>query len=457
MHMDPQQWTIREVLDLYSSDMLKVNAEYQRGEVWTRIQQRKLIDSVLRGYPLPMIYLQHIHTTIGGFTNDRFEIIDGQQRINAFYLFSQGAFQLLDPVKDEAVARFPRFLRDQPCPWAGLIFDTLSQKLQDAFLDSPLSVALLTTDEPNEVRDLFVRLQSGFPLNPQEKRDAYPGDFTDFVLKLGGKPQIARYPGHDFFPRVMRMKPGQDRGKTRQLAAQIAMLFLERRRLGADHFTDINAESIDAYYYENLDFNSNAQDCKDLLWILNKLNSLLGNNKGPKLHAHDAIHLILFVDSLSGEYTQSWESSIAEAMKRFSGALAEASASRYSDHPGEYWLSYGQHTRANSDRAQTIRRRHRFYTEKMTGFLHPLQLKDPKRVFGQLEREIIYYRDNGKCRVCNATVSWDEVEIHHVIEHAKGGETVMDNGALVHSGCHPKGLAATEFAKKWLEGALSDA
>ncbi|HEY5748183.1 MAG TPA: hypothetical protein VIU12_19060, partial [Chryseolinea sp.] len=39
-----------------------------------------------------------------------------------------------------------------------------------------------------EVRDLFIRLQAGTPLTAQEKRDAWPGDFTNFVIQHAGKP-----------------------------------------------------------------------------------------------------------------------------------------------------------------------------------------------------------------------------------------------------------------------------
>src|SRR5436305_2056144 len=83
---------------------------------------------------------------------------------------------------------------------------------------------MITTSNEHEARDLFIRLQAGLPLNAQETRDAWPGHFTDFVLRVGGKPQIARYPGHPFFTKILGMRPATDRGKTRQLAAQIAML-----------------------------------------------------------------------------------------------------------------------------------------------------------------------------------------------------------------------------------------
>ena len=203
--------TIDDLVTLKKNGMLLANPEYQRGAVWSRPQQRKLIDSVMRGYPLPLIYLHYIKKQVAGMASEGLEIIDGQQRINALYDFAEGAFPLFDPVKDDAVARFPAFIKALPCPWAGKNFDQLDENLRERFLLTPLTVAMIETDQVNEVRDLFVRLQSGLPLNAQETRDAWPGQFTEFILKVGGKPELARYPGHEFFRKTLGMKPGTDR------------------------------------------------------------------------------------------------------------------------------------------------------------------------------------------------------------------------------------------------------
>ena len=50
---------IKDFLDWKRGGILTVNPEYQRGAVWNEAQQKKLVDSVLRGYPLPLIYLHH--------------------------------------------------------------------------------------------------------------------------------------------------------------------------------------------------------------------------------------------------------------------------------------------------------------------------------------------------------------------------------------------------------------
>src|SRR3989338_7596607 len=98
MEMDSTTHTVEEILELRRSNMLYVNAEYQRGPVWNAAQKKKLIDSVLRGYPIPLIYLHHIKTLVAGMQREDLEIIDGQQRINSLYEFNEGAIKLFDPL-----------------------------------------------------------------------------------------------------------------------------------------------------------------------------------------------------------------------------------------------------------------------------------------------------------------------------------------------------------------------
>ena len=152
--------SIEGLLELLRNKMLTANPEYQRGEVWSESQKKKLIDSVLRGYPLPVIYLHHIQRDVDGMRRDDLEIIDGQQRINAIHAFREGAFQLFDPILDESQARFPIFLKEQPCPWGRKAFESLTEELQTEFLRTKLPVAIITSASTHEVRDLFVRLQS---------------------------------------------------------------------------------------------------------------------------------------------------------------------------------------------------------------------------------------------------------------------------------------------------------
>jgi len=50
MELNSDKIKIKDLLDLKRNNILTVNPEYQRGAVWKDPQQKKLIDSVLRGY-----------------------------------------------------------------------------------------------------------------------------------------------------------------------------------------------------------------------------------------------------------------------------------------------------------------------------------------------------------------------------------------------------------------------
>jgi uncharacterized protein with ParB-like and HNH nuclease domain len=81
---------IKNLLVYKKHNALKVNSEYQRGAVWELDQQKRLIDSVLRGYPLPMIYLHDNTVTFEEGTFPSFEIIDGQTTNKCIIFFFRG-------------------------------------------------------------------------------------------------------------------------------------------------------------------------------------------------------------------------------------------------------------------------------------------------------------------------------------------------------------------------------
>lgn len=422
--------------------MLTVNPEYQRAAVWTESQQKKLIDSVMRCYPLPLFYFHHKVRNIAGMQSEGMEIIDGQQRINALYKFGESALKLFDPVKDDKTARFPNFIKDSPCPWARCDFLGLPADLKNRFLDTVIFIVKVSTDVEDEARDLFIRLQAGLPLNAQEKRDAWPGGFTELVLKFGGKQEIARYPGHDFFRHLVK-KNARDRGEGRQLCAQICMLFFERAAQG--NWIDIGTQDVDDYYYRNLGFDINVPSVTRLSQILDLAVQLFAGQTTPKLKAYEAIHIVLLLDGLLDDYTKAWHADFIDAYDAFKANAAQAKK----EQSGEYWTEFGAWTQTQSAGARTIQRRHAFFVKEMLRELNPVLL-DPTRIFGELEREIVYYSEGKHCVVCGQPIRWPDLEIHHVEEYQTGGKTVVENAVPVHKDCHPKGQHAIEFKTQWL-------
>ena len=446
MQVNSSEMKVKDLTGDYRKT-ITVNTEYQRGEVWSDEQKRKLIDSILRGYQLPFFYLHEIvQSNSRGDTWRVHQIIDGQQRCNALDQFINGDLQLYDATDENT--KLPSFLRDTekyPCPWGGKRFKTLPEDLQERLLTTQLPVAFITEADDYEVRDLFIRLQSGSSLNNQEKRDAYPGQFSQFIVELGGKPSRG-YNGYDFFKNLIRLQGGSDRGQIRELAARITMLFLGRREIGGIVAT--SRENIDEFYDTKQDFDATAQECRRLLDVIGRLEQLLAGWTGPKLVGHNAIALVLFVDSIWDDYTRAWEAAFADALQRFLTFYEEGRLANREGRSHAAWLNYGQYANASSVGPDRVRRRQEFFDSCMVGFLGDgLVPLDPKRAFNDLEKRSIFWRDGGQCRVCDSAVPWHEAVFHHVKQHKDGGRTVVNNGALVHGPCHPLSEeAVAEFA-----------
>jgi uncharacterized protein with ParB-like and HNH nuclease domain len=69
---------------------------YQRDSgVWSLEQEQLLMDSVLRGFDIPKIYLRKLTTQ-----PFEYEVIDGQQRIRALTRFMDNEFRLSEDASD---------------------------------------------------------------------------------------------------------------------------------------------------------------------------------------------------------------------------------------------------------------------------------------------------------------------------------------------------------------------
>ena len=442
--------TIEKIIKLKDSDLLLVNPEYQRGEMWELFQKKMFIDTILRGYPLPTIFLHKKTKTVPDLlsgnqeTSTKYEIIDGQQRISAIYEYIHGEYELLDPANPEQV-RFPNFMQKQPCDWKGERFDQLKQEFREQLLKTEISSIVIESEEnsDNETRDLFIRLQAGSALNDQEKRDAWPGNFTNFILHVGGKEKLMGCVGNDFFPKIMNINRSTGRGTVRLIAAQMYKLydsFIESRS-----FSSIKKEGINEFYRIHIDFDGESEKAKDFLKCLDILKKIFESDMSPKMKNHQIFHLLILVASLlKDSYVQKkWQHGLKEAHEEFSKKLAEAQTLKDDEERGknEYWIHYGQYIRTNADNPEVMNRRHIFFIEKMSEYMREkgtLISQDKQRGFIEVERWHIYYRDEKKCLMCGNPVTWSDTEIHHIKPHSEGGKTVIENGALVHKSCHPK-------------------
>ena len=90
---------VQNIYEWYRDKRLLVNRSYQRKLVWSVEQKRKLIDSILNRYPIPLFLLSARSENEGSeskTSREIYEIIDGMQRLHAIVSFIEQKFCLSD-------------------------------------------------------------------------------------------------------------------------------------------------------------------------------------------------------------------------------------------------------------------------------------------------------------------------------------------------------------------------
>ena len=439
MDTHPETWKIKDIIDASNDALLAPNPEYQRGSVWQKRQQQMLIDSLLRGYHLPVFYFHVRQTPTKHGVNTRYEIIDGQQRVNSITGFRRGDFTLLDPIASDS--RFARHLRDKPCEWAKLSYDQLPTRLRDELLDREVTVAEILDATIDEARDLFVRLQQGADLTAQERRDALPGEFGGAVEKIAGRD--GRSHGHSFFQDIMRMKPRSDRGRTRQFVAQLLAAIFEWSTSGK--FIDLDKAAIDRHYYDYMELRDRTAEVEQFEHVLNDVYQSLRGWRGRKVPNHLALHLIVMWHQLQDRYTNSWKSQVYDVVQLFMNELSEANSLFKAGTVNNFYAGYVSGTKAGSDKRDSITRRHSYFLDWMRSKLD-LTPKSSRTSLSVDDRHLVFTKTQGKCayadnaQICgdNRDVNFDEGEAHHVMPVSKGGKNTLDNLVWTHAECNRK-------------------
>ncbi|MDE0243196.1 MAG: DUF262 domain-containing protein [Candidatus Kaiserbacteria bacterium] len=137
---------------------LTIQPEYQRNYIYAFIDDGKkeiaVIDSILKGYPIGLIYFNKI-------SENEFEVLDGQQRITSLGRFITDKFA----VKDEnGMEQY---------------FTSMTEEKQNKILKTPLTIYECEGEE-GEVKEWFKTINiAGVPLNEQELLNAiYSGPFV---------------------------------------------------------------------------------------------------------------------------------------------------------------------------------------------------------------------------------------------------------------------------------------
>jgi hypothetical protein len=188
MSITPRGMTISEAYRLYRSEKLIVNRRYQRKLVWTQPEKVKLVDSILNGYPIPLILLASRSSV---HESGIYEIMDGMQRFNAIFTFIENVF----PLEDGQYFDIQHFSYAKELQEKGIIQqvepDELRLSLEECarIIDYQLAITTYPAATEEEITDVFGRINSnGKQLSFQERRQAgVVTPFAETVRKIASE------------------------------------------------------------------------------------------------------------------------------------------------------------------------------------------------------------------------------------------------------------------------------
>jgi 5-methylcytosine-specific restriction endonuclease McrA len=418
----PESKTVTDLINLYKDGLLNLEPGFQRQSVWTERDRAKLIDSMLRNYPLPAVFLYrreadgHIY----------YDVIDGKQRIESILMFvgqMRGRFGLK--------TQLPNGDQTEWIDWKRL------QRKRLQHLVSGYRIPVIEVDgDIGDIIDVFVRINStGKALTPQEKRhakyynsrflreaDRLARRFEEYFRSHGvlGAGQMARMKHVEFMCELM-LSVHQGDVINRKAALD--------RVMSADGFTD----------------NQTRKSASRATAALNRLGRMFPRIKTTRLRQMtDFYSLAVLISKLDAEgmiLTDHRRNRLAwDLLSTFSATVDHVRESQrkaigikpHQETARDYLLSVSQ---MSDDVNQ--RRKREIILRNLIGSL--FAKKDAQRGFSVEQRRILWNTAaQRRCEACSRVLTWGDFTIDHIDPHSKGGRTKLENAALMCGPCNSK-------------------
>lgn len=270
---------VADFLSWQRSGQLDLSPAFQRRSVWSTSQKSYLLDTVVRGLPVPIVFIRE-SIDLESRTSVR-EVVDGQQRLRTLISFiDRKALTDFDPGRDEFTVRSIHNSEIANKP-----FDRLSSEVQTSILGYEISTHVLPlTFEDRDVLQVFARMNStGMKLNPQELRNAqYAGAFKTYAYELATE-QLDRWREWHLFT--------ED-----QIARMREVDFVSDLLINIQQgLTGKSQTAIDRYYEENdLEWPGAEQYARRFRRTMDTLEKLLGEATGATAWRSEVNFFTLF-------------------------------------------------------------------------------------------------------------------------------------------------------------------
>ena len=410
--------TIQDLINLHEDSHLNLEPGFQRRSVWQEKDRAKLIDSILRNYPLPAIFLYRRHEE-GQIIYD---VIDGKQRIESIFKFMgimRGRYwcKTQIPGSDEM----------DWLNWRKLC------KSRNQHLITGYEIPMIEVDgEPGDIINLFVRINStGKALTPQEKRHAKYYNNSPFLKEAD---RLARRYEHYFYDMDILSSAQISRMKHVELICELMLSIHQgdviNKKIALDKI--MTAPSFD--------MRQAGKSFRKTVSTLNRVRKMFPKLRETRFHQiTDFYTLTLLISKFEdeglilsdrGRNKLAWDilvvfsteiDKMRDKLKKAQNIGSEQEIYR------QYLLTVIQAT----DEVNQRRERERI----LRGVLQNLfTRKDSQRGFSIEQRRILWNTTtNRKCsyKKCGKLLNWNDFTIDHIDPYSKGGRSELENAALM--------------------------
>lgn len=403
MKSSKKPWPLRSTHGI--KGRINTNPDFQRPAVWSTAQKQLLVDTILREFDIPKLYWRKVASK-----PDKYDVVDGQQRLRAIWEFFDGEFALpknADPIDGESIA--------------GLHYQNLPDDLRMRFDVYALDVVVLEDSDEDEVREMFLRLQNGTSLKAQEKRNAYPGQMRAFVRQLVS---------HPFFQSVGF---ANSRFNHDLVAAQLVCLEL------AGEPTNIKSADLNRMYEDHIGFDPKSAEAKAVQRTLAALSDAFPE-KTPELERFNVISLYCMVSEMQKQYAFDQVRPLLHGWFLGFESHRRDQENKPDDEIDAEWASYKEKISHSTDSADSVRWRMDFMLRHFLERYPSIRRKDNQRGFTHMQRLAVFRRDKGHCQLrikCSgAKLTWDDWHCDHTVPWTAGGHTTVENARVACSACN---------------------
>lgn len=410
----PSDPTVDSLYQDWKEGILITDPDFQRHHVWDIKKSSRLIESAVLRIPLPSIYLAE---EPGG----KATVIDGQQRLMAFFHFMEGKFKLSGLLTRHDLL--------------GITYKQMGEKggeyksAQQMIKKCVLRTIRFEEDSDKSLKfEIFHRLNSGaVSLNDQEMRNCiFRGRYNNLLRELSKNKK---------FQEIMGFGGQHKRMKDVEYVLRFAAFFFQ---------TYIR------YKYPMKEFMNNEMDSRT-----NISDNDVSELKDAFRNAVDSIYTVFGPKAFRRWIVKDRKDNREEVVQepaRFSAALFDIlmvslarrdknMVMRNVDSIREALIVLSAHNkdfiqyteRATSNTA-VVQGRFKIWEQALDNVLKDEE-KQPRCFSLELKEEL--YESNPTCALCNNRISHiDDAAIDHIEQYWLGGKTIPENARLTHRYCN---------------------